>query len=1250
MFNLQESEKELQDNFINQLKNQDYEYVELKNEEDLISNFKMQLEIFNRKSIDNFDEILNYLCDNTLDFKFDKLRSSFEGIKFIDFSDFSSNIFQVSQEISVQGQYSNRYDVTILINGLPLVQVELKNSSINLQDAFNQIQRYSKHSYANLFDYVQIFVISNKVHTRYFFNDSTLDYDATYVWKNSKDLESFTTSFLDKQNLLNVISIYIFKDLISNQVKMLRPYQIDAIEKVINQIDKNENAYVWMSYNTGKTLTSLWLAQLLKDKYKVIYLTTNHLSRYPHKLVVKNKNKFLRVFKRKGFVIANIRSLLSLKEKLDEIKNDKIIFILNEYEKFNEKYDPLILKNTFKNSLFYCFTSAPIFDENLINDETTKFIFDNKIYSYSFKNALSDNVNLDFEVEYVDDENIDANYNLSSKTRIKAISDYILDNIEEKTFNGKYKSIVFTSSNSDLIEYYSYLKNSDLKIAPILRYDSNDIYEGNPLRDYFEKYVLEYNENFDAEIENKKIVDTTKVSDQLEADIIKRFNNGEIDLLLIDESMLTNKFKVNILGNLKNPQLNTIFLDCNLKYESLFEVMSMVNENDRSEKNCGNLVAFRDIRNNVNDAIKLFSNNNASETYTLKPYTHYLERYNELLSEITTSDNFLESYKKLSTNFHILERFKDFDLEKSQVEEFNKYKDLYNHEKYRLKSSKKVIPKFNLKAIDKYTINLDYVNDLLAGKITNEVIPKNITSIEDSTRSVNINELHVHVNTSEIAEGSLEDVVLNKLENTNDVSNTTEKPQNNFENEEYPVTITQGDLIENLNIELKFSNLAENIEKINSKECNHCGRMYDNNTNFCHYDVGIKLIDPKEFKKVCPECGMKYGENENYCHKHPGVKLIDIKHFPKICPKCGRRYKVDINFCHNDIGVRLVTQDELVKYCPDCGAKYPENEIHCSRCVSESELKDIIPFDVCDIDFKPNELYNLKSHTNEINSLDKLLSSENINKLSSFTIKQEDYDMLLKNIINTHELILNKVVEDYEIDLNSLSPLDKILLYAKTFVKVKFKSSGSDLGRFIFNNIILEDRKPEIALQITTVIHELSHFLLSEIFEQIIMEVLDTKKSDVIEGFVCYMLIKNDFNKLLDEFSAHSVESKYTMYGYQDFSSYKEVYNHILKSGEYNQNEVEIARIIGNSFARDIKIIFDSIIDNDLRNAILDEFKNMKTKPNYDDLSFEIDGTLEFEDFLSIIKAMILDAIDNIGYNELEKLQKYIIEFKKNNN
>ena len=266
VFNLDESEKQLQADFINQLREIGYEYVELNDYDDLVSNFEKQLQAFNRKSISNFKDILDYLCNGSLESKFDKLRNPYGDINFIDFSDLSSNIFQVSQEISVAGEFNNRYDVTLLINGLPLVQIELKKSGIELNNAFRQIKRYKKHSYSDLFDFVQIFIISNKVNTRYFLNEDSLDYNSTYNWGSNFDLKSFTNSFLVKTNLLNIISDYIFKDVNSN-VKMLRQYQFDVIETVRNQVDKNENAYVWMSYNTGKTLTSLRLAQILKENY-----------------------------------------------------------------------------------------------------------------------------------------------------------------------------------------------------------------------------------------------------------------------------------------------------------------------------------------------------------------------------------------------------------------------------------------------------------------------------------------------------------------------------------------------------------------------------------------------------------------------------------------------------------------------------------------------------------------------------------------------------------------------------------------------------------------------------------------------------------------------------------------------------------------------------------------------------------------------------------------------------------------------
>ena len=1208
VFNLDETEPQLQKNFINLLKENGYEYIEINNKDDLIANFKKQLRVFNNQSISNFDDILEYLENGSLDSKFDKLRSSFNDIRFIDFSNPSVNVFQVTEEVEMVGEYTNRYDVLILINGLPLVQIELKKSGVELINAFNQIQRYKKQSYSGLFDFIQLFVISNKVHTRYFLNNNSLNYDSTYVWGDNKDLKSFANSFLVKENLLHIISDYIFKDILTDEYKILRPYQISAVKKVLNQIENNENAYIWMSYNTGKTLTSLRLAQLLKRDYKVIYLTTNHLSKFPSELVIKNKKKFLKTFKRKNFVIANIRSILSLGEELDEIKDEKIVFILNEYEKYYGKYDPLNLKNTFGNSLFYCFTSAPIFDENLIFDETTKFIFDNKIYAYSLKDALMDKINLDFKIEYLDDDKLSQNYDLSSNKRIEAISNYILENISKRTHNQKFKSILFTSSNVDLITYYSYLKDSNLKIAPILRYGSEDLYKNIPMGDYFENCLLDYNDTFDASIEYRKVVDTSRISEKLEADIIKRFNNGEIDLLLIDESMLYDKYTLNILGNLKNALLNTVFLDCNLEYDSLFEVLTMVNELGCDEKTCGNIITFRDLRNEINSSIRLYSDNYASEEYKLKSYNYYLDNYNSILSTIDASKNFIKSYEDLSNNYHILERFDDFDFKQSQKDEFNTYKDKYEQEMIKIEVSKKSIPKFSLKSIDQYKIDLEFIDDLF----------------NETFEDFGFEEEHIH------HEDDASKVLI-------DVSHI---------DEDYIVEIDSGDLF--ANVEAKLNELQPIREKIAVRECNRCGKRYFREINFCHDDAGCRLIDSDKFTKACPKCGMKY-DNVKFCNQDVGVRLEEINVFSKTCPECGRKFMDEINYCPQHPGVKLVKKEDLTKYCPKCGAEYPDDYQNCIRCESNAKLEEIKKTDIKEIDFTPNEYYNLKSHKNRIKDLSDLLTSENINKLSNFKFGQNDYDNLLENIIKTHEIIVSRLIANYEIDYDSLSILEKVLLNAKAFVKVEYKDSGPDLGRYIFNNIFIDDRKPGIGIEITTILHELSHFLISEILEQIIMEVLDTYKSNVIEAFVCYTLVKNDFNKLFDEFMAHSVEVKYTGFGYQDFSSYVSIHNDIAKSGEYNLDDIELAKIIGNTFARDIKLIIDSFINKQLREDILTEFENMNEPKNYKNSQFEIESSLKIEDFIRVVQYILVYGIENITSQEIERLQKYIVEFEKNN-
>lgn len=1158
VFNLEESESQLQEYFIGLLKNNGYEYVEIDNEDDLIANFEKQLKLFNNIDF-NFNEVLNYLSQGDRNTKFEKLRSSYNGVKFIDFSNFSSNIFQVAEEITVEGDYSNRYDVTILVNGLPLVQIELKKPGVNLFNAFGQIQRYSNHSYSGLFDFTQIFVISNKVNTKYFFNDSNFNYSFTYNWWDNKDLESFTNSFLIKNNLIAILLGYIFKDLISNDYVMLRQYQIDAATCVLEKIKSNENGYLWLTSNSGKTTTALRLAQILSENQKVIYITKDKFINLP---ISKSKKEFLSNLKSQNLIFTYINIILALdKEELNPIKNDEYIFILDDYEKRSFRYSPHNLLKLFKNSLFYCFIQTPIFDENIFGDMTTKTIFSSQIYDYSFKDALRDKTSLPINVDYVGDMEISNDYDLSSDIRINQISKYIVDNFSEK-------SIFIVSSNKDLIRYYETLKSS-LKVAPILRHDANDIFESTPMRDHFERYIHEYNDNFHATITHKKVVGTEKISQEFEEDVIKRFKNDEIELVLIDKDIFFDEYKFNILGNLKTPQLNTIYLDCKLEYGELFEALSMVNCYD-IQKNYGNVILFRDLRTEIKETINLFSDNSASEEIQFKDYTYYLNQYN----------NSFDDFKKLSYYYNILTTFDEFDFDKSQIDEFNRLKDEFEQEQYELKSTKKIIPDYNPTLIDQFTIDLNYINtsekDTFEESSENTINIDNSKMINETTNVLNINK----------QDFSKEILSLTKVDNSKklNVINQDLSKTINVTNE-YHIHVG-GDTIQNkTNLDLKDLIKSKNTKKDD------------------------KLV------KFCLECQTEYPEEFNYCPEHES----------------------------DDESNKLVYVDELIKVCKGCGGKYHKDFNYCPHCDCDEPLTVIIK----DIETLPNKYYDFNNYP-YIDEISQLLSNDNINKLSAFNFSEGQFDNIINNIKNTYKTILDYLIDEYGIDISTLSTLDKILLFSKTFVKTDYKEGGGDLGHFEFNEIYIDDRLTD-ALQITTIIHELSHFLMAEILEQIVCELLNTNKTDAVEAFVCYTLTNNQLDYLVDEYCAHTVEGRFAMYGYQDYGSYKQVLAEFLKL--YSEEHIEVANSIGNTFAHYIKSIMESFIDENLRKDIKKEFSKINDTPRYSELQYETSEVLDWQRFSRSIQLMLTSNLEDFINNpeDMEKLKVYAVKFKKNN-
>ena len=282
------------------------------------------------------------------------------------------------------------------------------------------------------------------------------------------------------------------------------------------------------------------------------------------------------------------------------------------------------------------------------------------------------------------------------------------------------------------------------------------------------------------------------------------------------------------------------------------------------------------------------------------------------------------------------------------------------------------------------------------------------------------------------------------------------------------------------------------------------------------------------------------------------------------------------------------------------------------------------------------------SYLNSINNPKELLSDENIEKIIRCNIKISDYHEILADIKQSAQSAFKNTVDEYNLDLSSLKIRDKILLIAKSFTDVEYKSVGRLLGSYSFNTIRIDDRLSN-ALIITSIIHELTHFIVEKILKEILMKVLNTTDTPLISGFV-KILLEDDLNYLLDEYCAHSVEGRFTLYGYQDYSSFNYKLNEI--SQLFSKDDIQYSLIIANTLAYDIKDILEDFIDEDLREDIKDEFFKLNDRPDYEALEMEIDSRLE-DDYLVEAFAIVLTSGIGEAVNNPQKLERYMAKFSK---
>lgn len=681
-----QSEAALENGLIATLQQMNYEYVQIEEEKNLRTNFKSQLEKHNRKRLEEigrtefteaeFEKILIYLEGGTRFEKAKKLRDLFPleldngerlWVEFLNRTHWCQNEFQVSHQITVEGRKKCRYDVTILINGLPLVQIELKRRGVELKQAYNQIQRYHKTSFHGLFDYVQLFVISNGVNTRYFANNPNSGYKFTFNWTDAdnvpfNELEKFATSFFDKCTLGKIIGKYIVLHEGDKCLMVLRPYQFYAVEKILDRVkNSNNNGYIWHTTGAGKTLTSFKAAQLvaeLDDVDKVMFVVDRHdldtqtQSEYeafePGAVDSTDNTDELvkRLHGNSKIIITTIQKLNAAVSKqwysrrIEEIRHARIVMIFDECHRshFGDCHKNIV--RFFDNTQIFGFTGTPIFVENAVDGHTTKEIFGNCLHKYLIKDAIADENVLGFLVEYYHGN---ADVDNANQNRMTEIAKFILNNFNKSTFDGEFDALFAVQSVSTLIRYYKIFKslNPKIRIGAVFTYASNSsqddaltgmntgsyVSESTGEADDLQAIMDDYNDMFGTSF-------TTENFRAYYDDINLRMKKKKTDMKPLDLCLVVGMF----LTGFDSKKLNTLYVDKNMDYHGLLQAFSRTNRVLNEKKRFGKIVCFRDLKSNVDASIKLFSNSNNLEDIVRPPFNEVKKNYQELTT------NFLEQY------------------------------------------------------------------------------------------------------------------------------------------------------------------------------------------------------------------------------------------------------------------------------------------------------------------------------------------------------------------------------------------------------------------------------------------------------------------------------------------------------------------------------------------------------------------------------------------------------------------------------
>ena len=728
-----QSEGDLERELIQDLVHQGYEAPsDLNTPAALLANVRAQLQALNNvqfaesewkrfvetwldKSSDGIVEKTRKIHDDYVhDFVFDDGR--IQNIYLLDKKNIARNKVQVIKQFEQAGSHANRYDVTILVNGLPLVQVELKKRGVAIREAFNQVHRYSKESFNSLhslFQYLQLFVITNGTDSRYFANTTQRNknsFDFTMNWAKAdnsliKDLKDFTATFFQKHTLLNVLLHYSVFD-VSNTLLVMRPYQIAATERILWKIRSSHQAknwsntesggFIWHTTGSGKTLTSFKAARLateldfidkvffVVDRKDLDYQTMKEYQRFsPDSVNGSDSTAGLRRNLEKEdnkIVVTTIQKLNNLmKSEADlPIYGKQVVFIFDECHRSQFGEAQKNLKKKFKKFCQFGFTGTPIFPENALGAETTASVFGRELHSYVITDAIRDEKVLKFKVDYndvrpqfkaieteKDEKKLSAAENkqaLLHPDRIREITQYILNNFRQKTHRlhagNKGFNAMFAVSSVDAAKLYyecfrELQKASDkpLKVATIFSFAANE--EQDAIGDI-------QDESFDVSAMNSSAKEFLSAAIADYNALFKTnfsvdsngFQNYYRDLAKQVKAKEIDLLIVvgMFLTGFDAPTLNTLFVDKNLRYHGLMQAYSRTNRIFDAAKTFGNIVTFRDLEQATIDAITLFGDTNTKNVVLEKSYKEYMEGFTDAATG-EARRGFMDVVQELETRF-----------------------------------------------------------------------------------------------------------------------------------------------------------------------------------------------------------------------------------------------------------------------------------------------------------------------------------------------------------------------------------------------------------------------------------------------------------------------------------------------------------------------------------------------------------------------------------------------------------------------